>query len=221
MATWKQIAFLDEVANLSDVAALSVGTATAAGTGTEASREDHVHDLGAACIDAAALFAADVVDKAALAADVAGLGITQAAGGELDVNVDDSTLEVSVDVVQVKDAGIVAAKLATDSVETIKIKDLNVTAGKLAADSVETAKILDLNVTGGKIAADAVDDTKIADDAVGSEHIEALSADLDFAGNEATDLALHNSATDPATPVLGKIYFKTGDTHPYICTAVA
>lgn len=201
MATWKQIAFLDEVATLSDTDPVSVGTTPDEGTAGEASRQDHVHDLGNGCIDAAALFAADVVDKAALASDVAGLGITQAAGGELDVNVDDSTLEVDVDTVQVKDLGI--------------------TAGKLAADSVETVKILDLNVTTGKLAADAVDGDKLADDAVGSEHIEQLSAPLDFGGQEGTDMCLQNLAADPGTPVLGKVYFKTGDLHPYICTAVA
>lgn len=41
---------------------------------------------------------------------------------------------------RVKDAGISAAKLATDAVETAKIKDLNVTTGKLAANAVTQAK---------------------------------------------------------------------------------
>jgi hypothetical protein len=40
-----------------------------------------------------------------------------------------------------------------------------------------------------------------------------------FAGQQATNLVLDNEAADP-TAVLGKIYFKTGDTHPYVCTAV-
>lgn len=42
---------------------------------------------------------------------------------------------------RVKDAGISAAKLATDAVETAKIKDLNVTTGKLAANAVTRAKM--------------------------------------------------------------------------------
>jgi hypothetical protein len=33
-----------------------------------------------------------------------------------------------------------------------------------------------------------------------------------------TNMALDNQSSDPSTPVLGQIYFKTGDTHPYICT---
>lgn len=136
MATWKKLAFIDDVANLSDATPQSVGTTASAGTGTAASRDDHVHDLGVGCIDASNLFAAGVVDTTALGAD-------------------------------------------------------------------------------------AVNGDKIADDAVGSEHIEPLSAALDVNGQQLTDAVLHNSAADPATPVLGKIYFKTGDLHPYICTAVA
>jgi len=62
----------------------------------------------------------------------------------------------------------------------------------------------------------------IANDVVGSEHIEALSADLDFAKNEATSLCLDNQTSNPATPALGQIYFHAGaaELHPYICTVV-
>jgi hypothetical protein len=70
-----------------------------------------------------------------------------------------------------------------------------------------------------KLAADVVDGTKIADDAVGSEHIETLSAALDCGKQQLTAAALDNQASDPTTPVLGQVYFKTGDTHPYVCTA--
>jgi len=48
-----------------------------------------------------------------------------------------------------------------------------------------------------------------------------LTADLNFAGNEGTDFCLQNSAADPATPVLGKIYFKTGSLDCWVCTAIA
>lgn len=47
--------------------------------------------------------------------------------------VDGSTLEVATNVVQVKDGGITAAKLASNSVSTAKIVDLAVTSAKLAA----------------------------------------------------------------------------------------
>lgn len=54
-------------------------------------------------------------------------------------------------ILQLKDSGVTAAKLATNAVTTAKIADANVT----------TAKILDLNVTTSKIANDAIDDTKV------------------------------------------------------------
>jgi hypothetical protein len=146
VATWKKIAFLDEVAILSDELAHDIGTTASAGVAADASRHDHVHIIGDGAVNT-------------------------------------------------------AAKLATDVVETLKIKDLNVTTGKLAAD--------------------AVDGTKLADDAVGSEHIEPLSAKLECNGQQLENAVLENNAADPTTPVLGKIYFKTGDTHPYVCTAIA
>jgi hypothetical protein len=146
VATWKKLAFADEVAIVSDEVAHDIGTTAGAGVATDASRHDHVHRLGNGAVDVAAVLAADVV-------------------------------------------------------ETLKIKDLNVTTGKLAAD--------------------AVDGTKLADDAVGSEHIEPLSAKLECNGQQLENAVLENNAADPTTPVLGKIYFKTGDTHPYVCTAIA
>ena len=125
-ATWKKLAYLDEVAVLSDQVAHDVGTVAGAGVATDAARHDHVHRLGNGAVDVAAVLAADVVDG-----------------------------------------------------------------------------------------------TKIADDAVGSEHIEPLSAKLECNGQQLENAVLENSAADPTTPVLGKIYFKTGDTHPYVCTAIA
>ena len=53
-------------------------------------------------------------------------------GNTLDVQVDDSTIEVSSDALRVKAGGIDANELATNAVTTIKITDANVTAAKLA-----------------------------------------------------------------------------------------
>jgi hypothetical protein len=63
----------------------------------------------------------------------------------------------------------------------------------------------------------------LANDVVGSEHIEALSAELDFAKNQAKAMALENAVANPAAPVVGQIYFHTGagELHPYICTVAA
>ena len=126
VATWKKLAFTDEVATLSAEVAHDIGTTASAGVATDASRHDHIHRLGNGAVDVAAVLAADVVDG-----------------------------------------------------------------------------------------------TKIADDAVGSEHIEPLSAKLECNGQQLENAVLENNAADPTTPVLGKIYFKTGDTHPYVCTAIA
>ena len=145
MATWKKLAYADEVATLSDTNPSDIGTAASAGTGDAASRYDHVHVIGTGAINAAAMFGAEVVENAAI--------------------------------------------------------------GDGAVDTEE-------------LAADAVTGDKLADDAVGSEHIEPLSATLEVNGQQLKDACLENNAADPTTPVLGKVYFKTGDTHPYVCTAV-
>lgn len=63
----------------------------------------------------------DAVDKDKINADVAGAGLVQAAGGELDVNADDDTLEVSGDVVQVKALGVDTPELAATSVTAAKL----------------------------------------------------------------------------------------------------
>jgi len=110
----------------------------------------------------------DAVDKDKIAADVAGSGLGQNVDGSLEVNVDSSTIEINADTLRVKDAGIVAAKLASDSVITAKILDENVTAAKLASDSVTTIKILDSNVTTAKLANDSVDKDKINADVAGN-----------------------------------------------------
>jgi len=56
-----------------------------------------------------------------------------------------------------------------------------------------------------------------------ADHIHALGplvANLACNKKELTNAALDNQAADPETPVVGQIYFKTGDTHPYVCTVV-
>lgn len=113
---WKEIAYLSDVAALTSDAPADIGTTAAAGNGTTAARSNHVHDLGADCID----------------------------------NAD-----------------------------------------------------------------------KIADDVIGSEHIEQLSAALDFGGQIATDMVIMQSSAAPATPVVGKIYQDIEDQKLYICTSAA
>ncbi len=81
----------------------------------------------------------DAVTAAKINADLAGEGLTQAAGGELDVNVDDSTIEINADVVRVKASGITDNEIADDAVDTDAIQDLAVTDAKI--NDVEASKI--------------------------------------------------------------------------------
>lgn len=77
-----------------------------------------------------------------MATSVAGAGLAGGAGTSLAVQIDDSTLEINgSNDLQVKDAGISAAKLANDAVETAKILDGAVTTGKLADGAVTAAKL--------------------------------------------------------------------------------
>jgi len=88
-------------------------------------------------------------------------------------------------------------------------------ADKFAAGVVDTTAL----------GADAVDATKIANDAVGSEHIEQLSAALDFGGQQAVDVVIHTVADAAGlaglTPVVGKLAWQTDELHPYVCTIAA
>jgi len=65
----------------------------------------------------AAKIALDGVDPNNIHADIAGTGLVQSGVGQLDVNVDDSTIEVNTDTLRVKDRGIPAAKIALDGVD--------------------------------------------------------------------------------------------------------
>jgi len=64
-----------------------------------------------------------------------------------DYVVDNSTIEIASNIIQVKDLGITTAKLADSAVTTLKIADLNVTTNKLADSAVTTVKIADQSVT--------------------------------------------------------------------------
>lgn len=99
-------------------AGADVATAAAAGTGTVPARSDHVHKIGTGAINAAGMFAAGVVDAAAIATDAVG------------------TAEIAADAVgtsEIAPAAVTATELASDAVTTAKILDANVTLAKLAA----------------------------------------------------------------------------------------
>ena len=87
-------------------------------------------------------------------------------GNTLDVEVDNTTIEVSSDALRVKASGIGSNQLATDAVTTVKILDANVTTAKINDSAVTTGKINDAAVTTAKINDAAVTTAKINDAAV-------------------------------------------------------
>ena len=121
-----------------------------------------------------------------LASDVAGSGLASNSG-VLSVNVDDSTIEINSDTLRLKDNGIAAAKLQSDSVTTAKILDANVTAIKLASDvagsglasnsgvlsvnvdastieiNTDTLRLKDNGIAAAKLQSDSVTTAKILD----------------------------------------------------------
>lgn len=69
------------------------------------------------------------------------------------------------------------------------------------------------------LGADCVTGDEIQDDAVGSEHIEALSAALDCGQQQLQNVVLHKAAEAPATPAVGQVYYNTGDDSIYLRVA--
>lgn len=70
------------------------------------------------------------------------------------------------------------------------------------------------------LGSDVVTGDNIANDAVGSEHIEALSAALDCGQQELQNVVLHKAAEDPGTPAVGQCYYNTVDNQIYLRVAV-
>jgi hypothetical protein len=141
------------------------------------------------------------------AAGLAGAGLV-VNGTELDVNVDDSTIEINADVVRVKDLGITEAKLAADAVTTGKIAAGAVELSDLAGDSVNSAKIvnesiLSADILNGTISADdlgtdSVDSDEIAASAVGTAEIANTAVTVAKIGTVGAGDALKFLTTDAA-----------------------
>jgi hypothetical protein len=78
---------------------------------------------------------------------------------------------------------------------------------------------IELTLNKLNVVADGITAAKIADDAVGSEHIEALSANLDFAGQVAQDMVVHQATIgSPPAAVLGKWFQDSSSKKWYVCT---
>ena len=96
---------------------------------------------------------------------VAGAGLT--GGGSsgsvtLDVNVDNSTLEINSDIVRIKDSGVSTAKIADSNVTTVKIADANVTFAKI--QNIATMTVIGRVAAGSGVASEIsiIDDSTFA-----------------------------------------------------------
>lgn len=112
-----------------------------------------------------AKIANDAVDKTKISSDIAGLGLSQAVGGELDVNVDNSSIEINADTLRVKAGGITDTMLATDYIQTSEVDGTTIEfAGgtlNIVAGGVDTTQLANLAVTNGKIADDTIAEVKL------------------------------------------------------------
>jgi len=123
---------------------------------------------------------------------IGGDGIT-ANADEIEVTVDDSTIELSASdgsgSVRVKDGGIATAKLAADAV----------TGAKIADDAIDSEHYVDGSIDTAHLAADAVTGAKIADNAIDSEHYTDGSIDTaHIANDQITNALMADDAIDSA-----------------------
>jgi hypothetical protein len=119
-----------------EIAALTVGSANLADSAVSTAK------IGASAVTEAkiasnavssAKIATNAVTGQKISAGVAGAGLGKDASSNLEVKVDDSTIEIVTDSLQLKNLGVSSAKLADSAVTTAKILDANVTGVKLAA----------------------------------------------------------------------------------------
>jgi len=102
-----------------DSAAIATGAVTSAKLGSASVATAKIQDAA--------------VDENKLASSVAGNGLTGGAGNALTVSVDDSTIEINSDSLRLKDGGITAAKMGSNSVNTSQLVADSVTAAKIGA----------------------------------------------------------------------------------------
>ena len=148
-------------------------------------------------------------------ADTAGLGLVQAAGGELDVNVDDSTIEINTDTVRVKAAGITTNEMAANSVDSASYVDGSIDPEHMAAAnageglshaagtgfavnvddssieiSADTLQVKAGGIVNAMMASNSVDSDQYIDGSVDEIHLStALAAKINAAGDATIEAA--------------------------------
>ena len=114
---------------------------------------------------------------------IGGDGIT-ANADELEVTVDDSTIELSATdgsgAIQVKDDGITTAKIAADAINGSKIADDSINSEHYVDASIDTAHIGDDQITNAKIADDAVDHDQLASRYTSKQDISTTSGTINL-----------------------------------------
>ncbi len=124
-----------------------------------------------------------------LSPSVAGNGLSKDSLGDLQVNVDDSTIEIINDVLRVKDLGILTAKLNSFAVTEGKIGALAVTETKISTDAVTTTKIKDGAIIEDKLGTGAVTPIKI------TNNIASISLTDDFSTLSGEDIVTRTGAS--------------------------
>lgn len=162
--------FLNDPGTSGDIT--DIGTATAAGSTGQWADAGHTHQLGVGSIDAANLFAAGVVDAAAIATDAVGTPeIVALAVGTAELAADAVTgakiADDAVDSEHIVDGSIDLAHMSVNSIDSDQYVDGSIDTAHYAAGSVDTTAL----------GSDAVTSAKIADDQIDSEHIVDGSID--------------------------------------------
>jgi len=128
----------------SEIAALAVSTAnladnsvTSAKIGASAVTEAKI----ASSAVSSAKIATNAVTGSKISAGVAGSGLGKDGSSNLEVKVDDSSIEIATDALQLKNLGVSTAKLADNAVTSAKINNASVTGPKLAATVAGTGLV--------------------------------------------------------------------------------
>ena len=80
---------------------------------------------------------------------------------------------------------------------------------------------IELNSNALRVVADGITAAQIHDDAIGSEHIETLSAALNAGKNQFQNMLLHCLASDPTTPAAGQWWYRTDLTEVRVCISAS
>ncbi|MEM4247840.1 MAG: hypothetical protein QXH80_01115, partial [Candidatus Nanoarchaeia archaeon] len=135
----------------------------------------------------------------------ANCGIT-ANPDDIQVNVDDSTIEINSNALRIKDLGVTTAKINTGAVTTAKIQDDAVTTSKIIDDAITNAKMADNSVNTAEIVDNAITNAKMADNSVNTAEIVNNAVTTDKINNSAvTTDKINDSAVTSAKIADGTI----------------